>query len=70
MGARSWNKSEPDLFLARRVRRTVAAAREEAQATAADVATASLILHAEVAAFPASSRIGKSLHLDILLEEL
>jgi NodT family efflux transporter outer membrane factor (OMF) lipoprotein len=32
-----------------RVRRTVAAAREEAQATAADVATASLSLHAEVA---------------------
>jgi NodT family efflux transporter outer membrane factor (OMF) lipoprotein len=32
-----------------RVRRTVAAAREESQATAADVATASLSLHAELA---------------------
>jgi NodT family efflux transporter outer membrane factor (OMF) lipoprotein len=32
-----------------RIRRTVAAAREEAQATAADVATASLSLHAELA---------------------
>jgi NodT family efflux transporter outer membrane factor (OMF) lipoprotein len=32
-----------------RVRRTVAAAREEAQATAADLATASLSLHAELA---------------------
>ena len=32
-----------------RIRRTVSAAREEAQATAADLATASLSLHAELA---------------------
>src|SRR5882762_5213399 len=38
-----------DVYLWGRVRRTVAAAREEAQATTADYATASLSLHAELA---------------------